>query len=161
MQPSSCYELRELLSFMELHCHRWIRWNPISLGWLVVQKSAPMPKLQISFQDRREQRLSYQIRHKQVHSSQKVQFQSLFSSVVLIIQTMTRDDFLLNIYRLQYPWSRGYFSGEHSNTECSVLEEYYVIDKYKGYCKCEKCISTALLKGKDKPQKLRKLYQDS
>lgn len=42
----------------------------------------------------------------------------------------------------------------------SVLEEYYVIDKYKGYCKCEKCVSTALLKGKDKPQKLKKLHQD-
>ena len=54
-----------------------------------------------------------------------------------------------------------YFSDSHSNTECNVLQEYYVIDKYKGYCKCEKCISTALIKGKNKPQKLRKLYQDT
>ena len=55
----------------------------------------------------------------------------------------------------------GYFSDNHSNTECNVLEEYYVIDKYKGYCKCEKCVSTALSKGKDKPLKLRKLYEDT
>ena len=55
----------------------------------------------------------------------------------------------------------GYFSDNHSNTECSVLQEYHVIDKYKGYCNCEKCISTALSKGKDKPPKLRKLYRNA
>ena len=55
----------------------------------------------------------------------------------------------------------GYFSDNHSNTECSVLEENYAMDKYKGYCKCKKCISTALLRGKEKPPKLRKLYQDT
>ena len=52
----------------------------------------------------------------------------------------------------------GYFSENHSDTECDVPEEYYVIDKYQGYFECKKCISTALSRGKDKPPKLRKLY---
>jgi hypothetical protein len=52
----------------------------------------------------------------------------------------------------------GYFSDLHSNSECNVLQEKYATHKYKGHCSCENCISTALLRGKEKNTKLRKLY---
>ena len=53
----------------------------------------------------------------------------------------------------------GHFKDKHSNTECNVLERDCEIVKYKGFCRCETCNFTALLLGKDKPLKLRKLYK--
>jgi hypothetical protein len=55
----------------------------------------------------------------------------------------------------------GYFKDNHSNTEFYVLERHCVIGKCKGYCAYEICVLTALLQGKDKPPKLRKLYKDT
>lgn len=53
----------------------------------------------------------------------------------------------------------GYYSGDHTNTDCSVHEEKYALEKYKGYCSCQFCQLTALNTGKDKHTKLRKIYR--
>ena len=53
----------------------------------------------------------------------------------------------------------GHYSIDHSNTDCRVHEENYTSEKYKGYCSCQQCLSTALNSGKDKHPKLRKRYK--
>lgn len=52
----------------------------------------------------------------------------------------------------------GHYSTHHSNTDCRVLEEDKIVDKYKGHCSCDHCIATLLNTGKDKHTKLRKIY---
>lgn len=51
----------------------------------------------------------------------------------------------------------GYYKESHLNNTCSLVEPP-LRDKFKGYCTCVLCQELAIVKGQEKPLKLRKIY---
>ena len=53
----------------------------------------------------------------------------------------------------------GFYQGQHFNQTCTV-EKGEMRNKYKGYCNCNHCEATAFSMERDKPLKIRKIYDE-
>jgi hypothetical protein len=53
----------------------------------------------------------------------------------------------------------GFYQRQHVNKTCTV-EKREMRNKYKGYCNCNHCEATAFSMGRDKPLKIRKIYDE-
>ena len=53
----------------------------------------------------------------------------------------------------------GLYKAQHVNKFCTVDKDE-VRNKFKGYCNCDICEATALSMGRDKPLKIRKMYDE-
>lgn len=53
----------------------------------------------------------------------------------------------------------GFYQGQHVNKTCAV-DKGEVRNKYKGYCNCNHCEATAFSMGREKPIKIRKIYDE-
>ena len=53
----------------------------------------------------------------------------------------------------------GFYKVQHVNKNCTV-DRSEVRNKFKGYCNCDHCEATAFSMGRDKPLKIRKMYDE-